>query len=340
MDKSAVGWEHHEKVDKHESQKGALHLIMAIDQSFISIIYFNKDYSVGFGGKFGVQKDRVDKSALGWEHHETVQKHSSQVDASKGFGGKFGVESDRKDKSAHNWQTTEEQPTTPQKGSEVVKGDAKSLRAKFENFAKQDENEAKKRLDSERQKRVEQEKTEKEAAKRTEEDRQAKLKEDESLVDASQEEIAQASSDDEEVAVKSPHLNKIGVSVFPVLDKSPSPPKAVPTPISPVNNDHTSSPAEPPVQTEPERVQEQEEEESAWQDEESAQTVPTTERPSAEAGTTAIALYDYEAAEADEISFDPDELITNIEMIDEGWWRGHCRGKVGLFPANYVRLNQ
>ena len=36
------------------------------------------DYKTGFGGKFGVQTDRVDKSALGWEHHEKVNKHESQ----------------------------------------------------------------------------------------------------------------------------------------------------------------------------------------------------------------------------------------------------------------------
>lgn len=40
----------------------------------------------------------------------------------------------------------------------------------------------------------------------------------------------------------------------------------------------------------------------------------------------------------DEISFDPDDIITNIEMIDDGWWRGLCRGRYGLFPANYVEL--
>lgn len=39
---------------------------------------FEKDYNKGFGGKFGVQKDRVDKSAVGWEHHEKVEKHESQ----------------------------------------------------------------------------------------------------------------------------------------------------------------------------------------------------------------------------------------------------------------------
>uniref|UniRef100_A0A452GWD4 SH3 domain-containing protein n=1 Tax=Gopherus agassizii TaxID=38772 RepID=A0A452GWD4_9SAUR len=42
----------------------------------------------------------------------------------------------------------------------------------------------------------------------------------------------------------------------------------------------------------------------------------------------------------DEISFDPNDTITHIEIVDEGWWRGHCHGRVGLFPANYVKLLQ
>ena len=37
-----------------------------------------KDYKTGFGGQFGVQKDRVDKSAAGWDHVEKVEKHASQ----------------------------------------------------------------------------------------------------------------------------------------------------------------------------------------------------------------------------------------------------------------------
>ncbi|CAG2101673.1 unnamed protein product [Medioppia subpectinata] len=57
-------------------------------------------------------------------------------------------------------------------------------------------------------------------------------------------------------------------------------------------------------------------------------------------GLTATALYDYKAADFDEISFDINELITDIEMIDEGWCRGRCGGEVGLFPTSYVRFNQ
>jgi cortactin len=32
------------------------------------------DYKTGFGGKFGVQTDRVDKTAVGWEHNEKVRR--------------------------------------------------------------------------------------------------------------------------------------------------------------------------------------------------------------------------------------------------------------------------
>ena len=37
----------------------------------------SSDYKSGFGGKFGVAEQK-DKSALGWEHHEKVEKHESQ----------------------------------------------------------------------------------------------------------------------------------------------------------------------------------------------------------------------------------------------------------------------
>ena len=41
----------------------------------------------------------------------------------------------------------------------------------------------------------------------------------------------------------------------------------------------------------------------------------------------------------DEISFDPDDIITNIEVIDDGWYMGDFGGKRGLFPSNYVEKN-
>ncbi|KAJ4435681.1 hypothetical protein ANN_18297 [Periplaneta americana] len=56
-------------------------------------------------------------------------------------------------------------------------------------------------------------------------------------------------------------------------------------------------------------------------------------------GLQARALYDYQAADATEITFDPGDIITHIDQIDEGWWQGlGPDGTFGLFPANYVEL--
>ncbi|XP_050435671.1 drebrin-like protein isoform X2 [Adelges cooleyi] len=56
-------------------------------------------------------------------------------------------------------------------------------------------------------------------------------------------------------------------------------------------------------------------------------------------GTRAEALYDYQAADDTEISFDPGDIICHIDQIDQGWWQGlGPDGTFGLFPANYVQL--
>lgn len=51
-----------------------------INQLYSEII---SDHKIGFGGKFGIQKDRVDKSAVGYEHHEHIEKHESQKGMTK-----------------------------------------------------------------------------------------------------------------------------------------------------------------------------------------------------------------------------------------------------------------
>lgn len=43
---------------------------------WLSVVH--ADYVKGFGGKFGVQTDRQDKCALGWDHQEKLQLHESQ----------------------------------------------------------------------------------------------------------------------------------------------------------------------------------------------------------------------------------------------------------------------
>lgn len=62
--------------------------------------------------------------------------------------------------------------------------------------------------------------------------------------------------------------------------------------------------------------------------------------PGSTAGPTATALYDYKAAEDNEISFPEGAKITNLEFPDEDWWLGEYDGKSGLFPANYVEVDE
>eukprot|EP01098_Paradermamoeba_levis_P008142 TRINITY_DN3379_c0_g3_i2.p1 TRINITY_DN3379_c0_g3~~TRINITY_DN3379_c0_g3_i2.p1 ORF type:complete len:269 (-),score=75.21 TRINITY_DN3379_c0_g3_i2:273-1025(-) len=50
------------------------------------------------------------------------------------------------------------------------------------------------------------------------------------------------------------------------------------------------------------------------------------------------ALYDYEAAYDDEIQFKFNERIVILEQEGSGWWKGEARGKVGIFPYNYVQV--
>ncbi|XP_016091373.1 drebrin-like protein A isoform X2 [Sinocyclocheilus grahami] len=49
------------------------------------------------------------------------------------------------------------------------------------------------------------------------------------------------------------------------------------------------------------------------------------------------ALYDYQAEDDTELSFEPGDIISDVETIDKAWWRGSSKdGRQGLFPANYV----
>lgn len=55
---------------------------------------------------------------------------------------------------------------------------------------------------------------------------------------------------------------------------------------------------------------------------------------------TCRVLFAYDAANDDELTIKKDDIITIItkEVEDKGWWKGELRGKIGLFPDNFVEL--
>ncbi|MEE6489237.1 hypothetical protein FKM82_015521 [Ascaphus truei] len=55
-------------------------------------------------------------------------------------------------------------------------------------------------------------------------------------------------------------------------------------------------------------------------------------------GKTFRAMYDYRAADDDEVSFRDGDAIVNVQTIDEGWMYGTVQrtSKTGMLPANYV----
>ncbi|XP_029618768.1 drebrin-like protein B isoform X3 [Salmo trutta] len=149
----------------------------------------------------------------------------------------------------------------------------------------------------------------------------------------------------------------------PAAAHTPASPQPVPSVDEPVVDESTPSVGEP---SQSECLDEQNATpEDQWQDEVKATAAPTEhnhdtepaqnnlyeEPPQVEENTNEVAakktdrglcaraLYDYQAADETEISFDPDDILNGIEMIDEGWWRGYGPdGHFGMFPANYVEL--
>jgi hypothetical protein len=52
----------------------------------------------------------------------------------------------------------------------------------------------------------------------------------------------------------------------------------------------------------------------------------------------AITLWDYQADDTSEISFDSNVIIHDVSKVSEGWWRGRVGNDIGLFPSNYVKI--
>jgi len=54
----------------------------------------------------------------------------------------------------------------------------------------------------------------------------------------------------------------------------------------------------------------------------------------------AIVRYPYAAANDDELTLAEGDIITVLDrnIVDAGWWKGELKGRVGVFPDNFVEL--
>lgn len=51
-------------------------------------------------------------------------------------------------------------------------------------------------------------------------------------------------------------------------------------------------------------------------------------------------LFAYQPMNEDELKLAEGEIITiiNKDLPDKGWWKGELRGRIGVFPDNFVEL--
>ncbi|CAD5222096.1 unnamed protein product [Bursaphelenchus xylophilus] len=70
----------------------------------------------------------------------------------------------------------------------------------------------------------------------------------------------------------------------------------------------------------------------------SEKKVKKVKKSTKNAGFSVKCLYDYTAADSDEISFKEGDIIVNCQTVDEGWMTGTHQKSLahGMLPANYV----
>ncbi|XP_029814022.1 hematopoietic lineage cell-specific protein [Manacus vitellinus] len=390
MDKSAVGFEYKGEVEKHSSQTdysrgfGGRYGVERdkVDKAAVGFDYRSqaekhdsqRDYSVGFGGKFGVQRDRQDKNALGWDHQEEVQPHASQTDYAKGFGGRYGVQKDRVDKSAAGFDEMAAPTSSYEKPRPLEAGassSTSSLRWQFEHMAREEE--SRRQAEEERLRRQPRQCP----APRGQQEIPPRGKGHTGAAPAAvPAQVPRSAHGDQPVSPGEQEAKREDEEAPPTLPPRPADLGTelckVPSQDQPIYSesldvggdyeelpepsdycDSTSGGADyeelPAPLGKPDAIydlgEDGGEDYEVILPQEHSQSQPHLANTGGVCagqgpGTCAVALYDYQGEGDDEISFDPADTITHIEMVDEGWWRGQCHGRVGLFPANYVKLLQ
>uniref|UniRef100_A0A672K2E7 Cortactin n=1 Tax=Sinocyclocheilus grahami TaxID=75366 RepID=A0A672K2E7_SINGR len=317
MDKSAVGHEYQSKLSKHCSQTdtskgfGGKFGVEAdrVDQSAVGFEYAGKtekhasqkDYATGFGGRYGVQEDRVDQSAVGFDYQGKTEKHESQKDYAKGFGGKFGVEMDKVDKSAVGFEY--------QGKTEKHESQKDYVRGFGGKFGVQTDRQDKSAVGWDHQEELQLHESQKDYAKGF----GGKYGVQKDRMDKVRAALCSAGSGAGSIKARFENIAK-------------------------------QKEEEDRRRAEEERARRQAKEKQEQEEARRKQDLLVSQHASAskpyDVALIHVACLCFSPAGDDEISFDPDDVITNIEMIDEGWWRGVCRGTYGLFPANYVEVRQ
>uniref|UniRef100_A0A669CLR3 Hematopoietic cell-specific Lyn substrate 1 n=1 Tax=Oreochromis niloticus TaxID=8128 RepID=A0A669CLR3_ORENI len=299
VDKSAVGFEYKGEVQQHGSQKGTssvLHLSFTI---LLSEVYYSK----GFGGKYGVEKDKVDKAALGYDYKSQTEKHQSQKDYAKGFGGKYGVEKEKVDKAAVGYDYKGE---TEKHQSQ--KDYSKGFGGKFG---------------------VEKEKVDKAALGY---DYKAETEKHQSQKDYS-------AGFGGRYGVQADRMDKSAAGFTDMDSPTSAYKKTQPVEASSAGAGKLKARFENMAKASDEENRKKAEEERARRQARESREREEAKRRQQQVQPEPEVRNTYEKSDADdEISFNPDDIIHNIEMIDEGWWKGQCHGRTGLFPAAYVQL--
>jgi cortactin len=138
----------------------------------------------------------VDKSAVGWEHHEELNKHESQKVDKTCDKTPQSYDDQPDQKIGTNYQKTK---------PDIAVKNSGNLRARFENMAKETEAEAKRKAEDEKKRREEREKREHDDSKKKEEKRKA----EENMINEAKEEVERQHKDQQ---------NNVGFKYFHFLN--------------------------------------------------------------------------------------------------------------------------